>query len=101
VLLHHGPGLRLTGSAPGEAATRAGKQVVVQERPGGLVRLVVFAGGNLARLDSGPLASLTFETTGEGPDTLELLYDRSAFAPALLVPRPDTLTLSPLEEASP
>lgn len=97
VLLRRGDGLRFTGSEPGLAAVRAGKRVVVQERPAGLLRLVVFAGSNMALLDSGPLASLTFEATGSGPDTLELLYDRSAFAPSALYPRPETLQLQPLE----
>ena len=101
VILRHGEGLRFLEAQPGLAASRARKQVVVQERPGGQVRVVVFSGGNLEQLDTGPLASLSFSRSGEGPETLEILYERSAFAPALLYPRPETLQLEPLEEARP
>ena len=95
LVLRHGPGLRFSAAEPLEATTRAGKQLVAQERSGSRLRLVLFAGTNLARLDSGPLARLTFERTGDGPETLEVLYGESAFAPAALYPRPETLELAP------
>jgi len=101
VFVRHGAGLRFSSAATGLAASAAGKRVVAQERPGGLVRLLVFSGSNVARLDSGVLAELSFERAGDGPTDLEVLYERSAFAPAALHPRPETLQLSAAEEATP
>ena len=73
--------LRFSGSSPGAAANAAGKTVVAQAKPDGEVRLVLFATGNLDRLDSGVLARLTFERTAPGPADVELLAKMPVFAP--------------------
>jgi len=101
VILRHGAGLRFLGATPLSAASSAGKSVVVQERPGQRLRVVVFSGANLERLDTGPLVHLSFEASGGGDAALEVAFDESAFAPATLYPRPETLELSRSEEGTP
>ena len=100
VFLQAPEGLRFVKAETGVAALAAGKQVVVRELAGGKLRLIVFAGGNVETLGVGALARVTFErgdTVGGAP---QVLHGESAFAPAELAPRPETLALVPVREGA-
>lgn len=98
VFLRYGEGLRFIDATPMDAVYRAGKELVTQARREQTLRLVVYSGANLTRLDSGQIARLSFARTGDGPETLDVLYEQSAFAPAALYARPETLALAMIEE---
>lgn len=63
-----------------EAAEVAGKQLVVQETPGGL-RLVLFAADNLTRLDSGPMARLQLRRVSGDSAAVSFTDKQPVFAP--------------------
>ena len=82
-------GLRYVSSEALSAATAAGKQVVVQDDEG-VLRTVIYATGNLNRLDSGPLVRyrLSREASAKvgfadptGNARVEILEQRPIFAP--------------------
>jgi len=77
-----GAGLSFERAEALDAVVAAEKQLVAQERPGNMLRLLIFSSGNIHTLDDGALVRLFFRRTGEGPRTLELLDRRPFFAPA-------------------
>jgi|GEM_PF-2178812 len=77
-----GSGLAFVRAEALDAVTAAGKQLVAQERPGNVLRLLIFSQVNMNPFDSGPLARLVFRRSGDGPQTLDLLDRRPFFAPA-------------------
>lgn len=81
VWVRYGDGLQWATWEPGPAAASAHKEVVVQARPGNLLRVVVYSGANLERLASGTVAVLQFNHI-EGSDAIEVLHERTAFAPS-------------------
>lgn len=96
--LRHGEGWTLQSAEPLTATTSAGKELVVQDQGGGLLRVIVYASGNTATLASGGLARITFSTSGNTSGTVSLESRMPIFAPAeandgLLLGPP--LTLSP------
>ena len=91
--LRYGSGLTFEANAGGNALTQSGKRLVVQERPGNLLRVVAFSADNLAPIQPGTLASLSFAGDGE----VELLYERSTFAPGGARPTAHTLRLAARE----
>jgi len=82
-----------------DAATRAGKQVIVQQGASGRLRVVVFSSGNVDRLDTGPLACLRFRPVASGAAHASIDYDGSQFAPSIHVPDESTLALERMEVA--
>jgi hypothetical protein len=81
---------------PGGAADRAGKDVVVQDKGDGLLRVLAYSSASLSELDTGDLVSLTVHKTGELPASAEILTDNPMFAPqaasdGLLVAEPLSL----------
>ncbi len=88
--------LAYDSSEAGAAALAAGKQLVVQDKGGGELRVLLFGTQSLDRLDSGALLSLDLRRTGAGPATVEVLDRQPLFAPAesntgVLLPEPLTL----------
>ena len=82
ILVAHSPDLTLVGGSPLAAATAAGKDVVVQAKPDGKVRALVFSRGNLARFGAGELVELIFRREGgEGASHVAIDYERPLFAP--------------------
>jgi len=73
-------GLTYLGAESGAAVERAGKRLVVQEQPGEL-RLVVYAADNLAVVESGPVARLSFRRGGSD-GSVALQARDPFFAPA-------------------
>ena len=76
-------GLRYVKSEPLSAATAAGKELVVKDEDDGTLRTVLFATGNLNRLDTGPLVRYRLARVGSaGAARVEILSQRPVFAPA-------------------
>ena len=71
--------LRYVRSQRLAAAAMANKELTVQPKEDGTLRLVLHATRNTTRLESGPLARLWFEATGAG--TVTLLDQHPIFAP--------------------
>ncbi len=65
---------------PGDSLVGTGKRLVVQDRNGTL-RVVFFAADNLAPVDSGTLARLTFRRVGPGTARLGFTGEPGVFAP--------------------
>ncbi len=82
--LHVGADLAFVDAEPLEALELAGKELVVQPRDDGVLRLVVYAANNLATIDSGPIARLTLSThSGQLSDAAVTIEERMPmFAPA-------------------
>ena len=80
--VHHSEHLKLASSQPGLAAQEAGKQVIVQEREPGMLRVIVYASTNLNTLDSGALAELEFERVTPGEAVVDFISDKVSLAPA-------------------
>ncbi len=96
--VRHADGWTFQGAEPLTATTAAGKELVVQDQGGGLLRVIVYASGNTATLASGGLARLTFTAPDKASGTVSLESRMPIFAPAeanegLLLGPP--LTLSP------
>ena len=95
--VRYADGLTYESAVPLAAVTAAGKQLVVQDQGGGLLRVVVYASGNTATLASGALARLTFGISGTPSGTVSLESRMPIFAPAeandgVLLGPPLTLT---------
>ena len=96
--VRHADGWTFQSAEPLTATTSAGKELVVQDQGGGLLRVIVYASGNTATLASGGLARITFTAPDKASGTISLESRMPIFAPAeanegLLLGPP--LTLSP------
>ncbi len=82
--LDHGADLTFEDGAALSALETAGKELVVQRPAEGTLRLVAYAATNVAVVDSGPIARLTFTVRpGAGDDAYIAIEDRMPlFAPA-------------------
>ena len=80
--LRYDAGLAFDQAEAGAAATSAGKQLIAQTPETGMVRLALFATGNLTRIGSGVLARVTFHRTAPGAQSVVLVDKRPVFAPA-------------------
>ena len=76
-----GAGLRYRSSEAGEVLRTGGKELIVQEKSPELLRVIIFARGNLTPFTDGVLLNLSFEETGSGAEQIELLQERPLFAP--------------------
>lgn len=79
--LRHDDGLQFVRGAALDAATSAGKELTVQDKGDGTLRLVLLSTANLTPLDSGGLAALTFERRSAAAATVEILPQMPIFAP--------------------
>ena len=68
--------LKLASHHVGDALTAADKSLTVQDN--GQIRLIALSTGNTNRVDSGVLARLQFQGSGQ----VQLLHERPFFAPA-------------------
>lgn len=82
IVLQLDENLTLEAAEPLEATTAAGKQLVAQAQGEREVRLLVFATGNVATLDSGGVARVRLRRTAPGPATVRIADRRPVFAPA-------------------
>jgi hypothetical protein len=80
--VYHSEHLELLRSEPGQAATAADKQVIVQPQGEGKLRVIVYASTNLHELDSGELVRLRFARVGQGEAVVDFLSDEVNLAPA-------------------
>lgn len=69
-------------SIEGDAIVKANKQLIIQNQKNKKqLRLVILASDNTNELDTGRLATLTFEKTDSEEATLRILTDKPIFAP--------------------
>lgn len=82
IFLSYDGALSFTSGQALAAAEVAGKEVVVQEREPGLLRVILYATSNLNRLDSGGLVELTFQRPSQGGGgTVDFVTERTKLAP--------------------
>lgn len=67
---------------PGDSLTAAGKQLTVQQRSPGLVRLVALSAESTQGIESGILVTLRVRARAGGEPTLEIDDGQAIFAPA-------------------
>ena len=80
--LRASPSLTYVSGSALEAASRAGKQLVVQGADTGALRVLLYGTGSLDRIAAGALCRLTFSRAPGQPATLELQPHMPVFAPA-------------------
>lgn len=73
--------LNFVSAGAGDALEEANKELIGQKLEDGTVRLVAFAASNITEIGSGILASVLFESDGNGSSTVGILVDRPLFAP--------------------
>ncbi|MEW5850754.1 MAG: hypothetical protein AB2A00_18345 [Myxococcota bacterium] len=100
VFLRHSDDLELVEAVALAGALGAGKTLVSQAKPG-VARLVLYAADNTNALLPGDWVAVRFRKVVSGPARAELAYDRTSFAPATVIPGPQTLTLHELGEVTP
>lgn len=82
VMIDRSANLELVGYQAGDAATLAGKQVVVQEPSPDQLRVLLFSPSSITELGSGVLATLQLRRSGAAGATLDLNTSKPIFAPA-------------------
>ncbi len=82
VFLRPTPNLKLVKSEAGDSLIAAGKQAIFRQTDDGLIRVVAYSASNTETLDTGVLAELQFERTGDGPAQIEIVKDRPLLAPS-------------------
>lgn len=82
IVIDRSTNLELVESAAGDAATAAGKQVIVQEPDSAHLRILVFSSASTTELSTGEVATLHLRRTSNSTATLDLNTDKPIFAPA-------------------
>lgn len=78
--IEHSENMQWVDATAGPAAVASNKTVLGQAKSNGRVRVIVYS-ASAEQLESGRIASLRFEGTGDGPFTVRLSDDNQIFAP--------------------
>jgi hypothetical protein len=82
IILNYEGALSFGSSRALGAALAADKDVVVQEREAGVLRVILYASDNLNRLDSGDLVELSFARSSQGSGAVDFVTEETKLAPS-------------------
>lgn len=80
LFIRHSGNLSFESVTPGDAATAAGKDVIVQAKDPQTLRVLLFSSSNTTSLESGTLATIHLSRV-YGKARAEILLDKPMFAP--------------------
>ncbi len=81
LFIRHSEHLVFDSAVAGDAATAAGKELIVQERDAQTLRVLLFSSSNALSLDTGTLATLRMKRSSAAPAQAEILLGQPMFAP--------------------
>jgi len=80
MFVRHSENLSFESVTPGDAATAAGKEVIVQVKDAQTLRVLLFSSSSTKTIDSGTLATIHLDRN-PGRAHAEILLDKPLFAP--------------------